>query len=61
MPPTEIVQTADEKNAFTDLLRLTSRTTGTAGKGGQMSAKSGIEAFDVGGVDGGANALRNIE
>ena len=58
MPPTEIVQTADEKNAFIDLLCLTSRTTG---KGGQMGAKSGIEAFDVGGVDGSANALRNIE
>lgn len=57
LPLTEIVQTADQKDALTNGLKLTSGATGSTGESGQMRPKSGVEAFDVSTINGGAKAL----
>ena len=59
--PTEVVAAANQVDMGFDSLDAAIGTAGAASKGSQMSAKGGVEAFDVSGIDGGTQPLRGIE
>lgn len=61
MDDTKIINTAQQKNPLGNGLLATSGTAGTPNQKAQMGAKGGIEAFNIGGVNGGVHALGEIE
>ncbi len=59
--PTEIVAAANQVDMRFDGGKAAVGTAGATSKGSQMSTESGVEAFDISGIDGGIQTLREIE